>query len=58
MLARSSPDDKFKLVTRLNGIKLPKTQEEWTLMHPGKDFATQSSLILPGMRGEWNVARG
>ena len=45
-------------MTRLNGLKLPRTQEEWELMHPGKDYKSLRDLILPGMRDEWNIARG
>jgi hypothetical protein len=33
VLARSSPDDKHTLVTRLNGTALPSTQEEWEALH-------------------------
>jgi hypothetical protein len=33
VLARSSPEDKFLLVCRLNGYALPKTQAEWEEKH-------------------------
>ena len=29
VVARSSPDDKHTLVTRLNGHAIPKNKEEW-----------------------------
>jgi magnesium-transporting ATPase (P-type) len=29
VLARSSPNDKYLLVTRLNGHGIPKNKEEW-----------------------------
>ena len=34
VLARSSPDDKHTLVTRLNGTALPDSQEAWEAIHP------------------------
>lgn len=33
VLARSSPQDKLLLVTRLNGANLPRTQREWEVAH-------------------------
>lgn len=33
VLARSSPEDKFLLVCRLNGYALPKNQAEWEEKH-------------------------
>ena len=48
VLARSSPHDKFLLVTRLNGHSLPKTKEEWQLAHknkPGKRVPESAKLF-------------
>ena len=36
VVARSSPHDKFLLVTRLNGHSLPKNKEEWQIAHKNK----------------------
>lgn len=39
VLARSSPEDKYLLVTRLNGGAggaMPQGQEEWETLHPDK----------------------
>jgi len=47
VLARSSPDDKYMLVARLNGT-LPATREEWEKDHPGRDWDTERDLLLPG----------
>jgi magnesium-transporting ATPase (P-type) len=55
VLARSAPEDKFLLVTRLNGKNMPKSKEEWEGNHPGCDWATQKDLLLPGYREEWDV---
>ena len=57
VLARSSPEDKHKLVQRLNGALMPETEEEWLEVHPGKDFATQRDLLLPGYKEEWAASR-
>ena len=57
VLARSSPEDKHILVQRLNGALIPKTEEDWNNAHPGKDFATQKDLLLPGYYDEWSVTR-
>ena len=59
VLARSSPEDKFLLVTRLNGNKdgLPQNQKEWEEKHPGRDWHTERDLLLPGYREEWEAAR-
>lgn len=48
MLARSSPEDKFLLVTRLNGGGLPADQAAWEAMHPTKSWASDKDKILPG----------
>ena len=41
VLARSSPEDKFLLVTRLNGGDggaMPPDREAWEAMHPDKSW--------------------
>ncbi len=57
VLARSSPEDKHILVQRLNGALMPKSEEEWNELHPGKDFATQKDKLLPGYYEEWAASR-
>mmetsp|Transcript_18408 Transcript_18408/g.28718 ORF Transcript_18408/g.28718 Transcript_18408/m.28718 type:complete len:1097 (+) Transcript_18408:145-3435(+) len=58
VLARSSPDDKYLLVTRLNGQGLPKDQASWEEAHPGLSWASDRDLVLPGYREEWVASRG
>jgi Ca2+-transporting ATPase len=58
VLARSSPDDKHTLVTRLNGRMLPKTRAEWEAAHPGRDFDKERTLLLPGYIDEWQAKYG
>lgn len=55
VLARSSPDDKHTLVTRLNGKALPTSEDAWVKEHPGKDFVKERSRLLPGYIDEWNA---
>ena len=58
VLARSSPDDKYLLVTRLNGYAIPSSQMEWDLKHrdkAGVSWATHRDKLLPGYREEWEV---
>jgi len=57
VLARSSPDDKHVLVTRLNGHALPDSQAAWEAIHKGNDWKTEKNLILPGYLQEWKMAR-
>ena len=59
VLARSSPDDKHALVTRLNGNKehLPQNQQEWEALHPGRNWAKERDKLLPGYAEEWAAAR-
>jgi magnesium-transporting ATPase (P-type) len=57
VLARSSPEDKHMLVQRLNGGLMPKNEQEWLEAHPGKDYATQRDLLLPGYKEEWALSR-
>ena len=55
VLARSAPEDKYLLVTRLNGKNMPKTKEEWEAAHPGADYERDRDLLLPGYKAEWDV---
>jgi magnesium-transporting ATPase (P-type) len=60
VLARSSPDDKFLLVTRLNGYGIPQTQEDWEKKHKDKEgvsWENDRDNILPGYRAEWEESR-
>ena len=57
VLARSSPDDKHMLVTRLNGHALPEGQTDWETQHPGASWATDRDLLMPGHKEEWILAR-
>lgn len=50
MLARSSPDDKYTLVARLNGT-LPESKEDWLKEHPGKSWEDDRDKLLPGREG-------
>jgi P-type Ca2+ transporter type 2C len=56
VLARSSPQDKYLLVSRLNGNNLPTCQAEWHEAHPGKDWDDRN-FVLPGYREEWETSR-
>jgi len=57
VLARSSPDDKFILVSRLNGHNLPASEEEWAEQHPGLDWHLDRDRVLPGYLEEWQASR-
>jgi len=57
VLARSSPEDKHMLVQRLNGGLMPKSEEEWLEIHPGKDWETERDVLLPGYYDEWAKSR-
>lgn len=60
VLARSSPDDKYLLVTRLNGNALPSTKEEWNEKfcdRVGVTWETHRDLLMPGYREEWSSTR-
>lgn len=57
VLARSSPEDKHLLVQRLNGALIPSTKKEWEEMHPGRSFAKEKDLLLPGYKEEWSLSR-
>lgn len=58
VLARSSPDDKHTLVTRLNGHALPKDEASWLIAHPTGNWAKDRDLISPGYEDEWIRSRG
>lgn len=47
-MARSSPDDKHLLVTRLNGTALPRNREAWEEQHPELDWNVDRDNTLPG----------
>jgi len=57
VLARAAPDDKFMLVTRLNGGALPEDQASWEEKHPDAVWATDRDVLLPGYKGEWEASR-
>lgn len=60
VLARSSPDDKFLLVTRLNGYGIPTNKEEWEKKHKEKEnvsWEKDRDNLLPGYREEWEETR-
>ena len=59
-MARSSPDDKYLLVTRLNGYGIPDGQKEWEEKHKDKPDVTweiDRDRLLPGYREEWESTR-
>ncbi len=60
VMGRSSPDDKYLLVTRLNGHKVMADREEWEKKFkdiPGATWETHKDLFLPGYREEWEATR-
>jgi Ca2+-transporting ATPase len=60
VMARSSPEDKFLMVTRLNGYGIPATKEEWEAKHADKAHLTwekDRDRILPGYKEEWESTR-
>jgi calcium-translocating P-type ATPase len=56
VMARSSPNDKFLMVKRLNGHNLPTNKAEWEKEHPGFTWETDKDKILPGYEEEWKAA--
>jgi len=56
VMARSSPNDKFLMVKRLNGNNLPANKAEWELEHPGFSWEADRDKILPGYQEEWQAA--
>jgi len=59
VMARSSPDDKYLLVTRLNGHGVPDGREEWEKKFAGQGFTWENDRdkLLPGYKEEWSVTR-
>jgi Ca2+-transporting ATPase len=62
VMARSSPDDKYLLVTRLNGYAIPETQKEWEEKMKAKGmghltWANDKENYLPGYFEEWAETR-
>jgi Ca2+-transporting ATPase len=63
VVARSSPEDKYLLVTRLNGYAIPENQEEWEkkfkerIQHDGISWESDRDNILPGYYEEWSSRR-
>jgi magnesium-transporting ATPase (P-type) len=61
VMARSSPDDKFLLVTRLNGYGIPETREQWEekirSRVEGASWDTDRDKYLPGYKEEWERTR-
>lgn len=60
VMARSSPDDKYLMVTRLNGYAIPDGKEEWEEKHAGKSgvtWETHKDLLMPGYKEEWLSTR-
>jgi magnesium-transporting ATPase (P-type) len=61
VVARSSPDDKYLLVTRLNGSGIPETKEEWLEKHRDKEgtitWENDRDKLLPGYLEEWDASR-
>ena len=60
VMARSSPEDKFLLVTRLNGYALPSNKEEWEAKHSDRPELTWENdryKVMPGFVEEWEATR-
>ena len=60
VMARSSPEDKFLLVTRLNGYAIPNNKAEWEEKHKAKIGVTwedDRDKLLPGYMEEWKKSR-
>jgi magnesium-transporting ATPase (P-type) len=60
VLARSSPEDKYLLVVRLNGNGIPDGEAEWTEKHkdkPQMSWERDRDRILPGYKQEWLLTR-
>ncbi len=56
-MARSSPEDKYIMVSRLNGANLPKSEATWLEKHPGRSWEGERNLLLPGYHQEWSKSR-
>jgi len=60
VLARCSPEDKYLLVTRLNGVGIPSNEAEWLEKHKEKsdlDWNRDKDKYLPGHMEEWLESR-
>jgi len=63
VMARSSPDDKHLLVTRLNGHAIPANKDEWNekfkekMKHYDISWDTHRDKLLPGYKEEWAETR-
>lgn len=59
VMARSSPNDKYVLVSRLNGHDLPETAERWSEKYslPVASFDREKNKLLPGYKEEWAATR-
>jgi Ca2+-transporting ATPase len=62
VMARSSPDDKYLMVTRLNGHGIPDGKEEWEAKHKLRgaenvSWETHRDILLPGYTEEWVATR-
>jgi magnesium-transporting ATPase (P-type) len=60
VLARSSPNDKYLLVTRLNGLHVPKNRADWEKYFASKQnvsWEKDRDLVLPGYLEEWEASR-
>ena len=63
VMARSSPDDKHLMVTRLNGHAIPANKAEWIekfkdkMKHYDISWETHKDKLLPGYKEEWMVER-
>jgi hypothetical protein len=60
VLARSSPEDKYLLVVRLNGNGIPDGEQEWKAKHrdkPSMSWERDRDRILPGYKQEWSATR-
>ncbi len=58
VIARSTPNDKYLFVARLNGYNLPKNEREWLDYHDhdgtkGLSWMKHRDLLLPGYLEEW-----
>jgi magnesium-transporting ATPase (P-type) len=61
VLARSTPNDKYLLVTRLNGHNMPRNEAEWLEIHDkdgvlGLSWDRDRDRLLPGYAEEWKKA--
>ncbi len=60
VVARASPNDKYLLVTRLNGLNLLENEQEWLDYHDpdesrGLSWTEHRDVLLPGYLEEWKM---